>query len=153
MLDPMAQCVCTGEYNDTARVFTGSYTAQPHEVNLWVNFNALRKPRAMYWFWHVLMLSTMNAKNVHPYHVNLKIRLAHTNIFPKAWGIRKTQSLPTTPEIKVIQETSKTQRAHEFRTTLTLEKPSESTQWPSRWEWIKQMLLTSQQNRVKDQKK
>jgi len=47
---------------------------------------------------------------------------------PKCNGAHaKKQSLPTTPKMRVAQETSKTQRAHDFRTTRT----TYITQWPS----------------------
>ena len=61
----------------------------------------------------------MNAENVKPCkHVNLEIRLGYINIFSPEMGHAQKQSLPTTPKIRVVQETSKIQPAHDFRTTL-----------------------------------
>ena len=80
----------------------------------------------MCWFWQVVSsgtfwkVPTMNAKNVKTYRqVNLEFRFAHANIFPKSLEhMQKKQLLPTTPELKVVQEKSKPQRANDFRTTL-----------------------------------
>ena len=45
-------------------------------------------------------------------HQHLKI------IFPDPCDCKKTQSFPPPPKIKVVQEISKTQRAHDFQTAL-----------------------------------
>ena len=79
-------------------------------------------PQDHQWYWVGVLSQAYPSKVKHPHGHNSSLGSQSS---ASAWG-------PTTCKIKVVQETSKTQRAHDFRTTL--DKPGRlnaMTKYPS----------------------